>query len=76
MEYPNIPRMPLKELKAFKRVSLDINQQKTIQFSIALSELKKWNLDKSDWQLYKGDYIINVGSNSEDKKLTSTFHLN
>lgn len=76
IKYPNIPRMPLKELKAFKRVSLDINQQKTIEFSIALSELKKWNLDENAWQLYKGDYIINIGSNSEDKKLTSTFHLN
>ncbi|MEP6683612.1 MAG: glycoside hydrolase family 3 C-terminal domain-containing protein [Parafilimonas sp.] len=75
VQYPNIPRMPLKELKAFKRVSLEINQQKTIQFSIALSELKKWNLDKNNWQLYKADYIINVGSNSADGRLTSTLKI-
>lgn len=76
VQYPSMQRMPLKELKAFKKVSLDINQQQTIQFSIAVSELKKWNLDINNWQLNKGDYTINVGSNSADKKLTSTFHLN
>jgi len=73
--YPNMQRMPLKELKAFKKISLDINQQKTIQFSIALSELKKWDLDKNNWQLYKGDYTINVGNNSADKRLTSTVKI-
>ena len=75
VEYPNMQRMPLKELKSFKRVSLDINQQKAIQFSFALSELKKWSLDKNDWQLCKGDYIIYVGSNSADARLTSTIKI-
>ena len=75
IQYPNMPRMPIKELKAFQRVSLNINQQQTIQFSIALAELKKWNLNKDAWQLYSGDYTINIGSNSADARLTSSIKI-
>ena len=74
VQYPNMPRMPIKELKTFQRVSLNINEQKTIQFSIALDEIKKWNLNKDTWQLYKGIYTINIGSNSNDAQLSS--HVN
>ena len=44
--------MPIEELKAFRRISLKINEEGTASFSIALSELKKWDNAKSDWKLY------------------------
>ncbi|MFT4154990.1 glycoside hydrolase family 3 C-terminal domain-containing protein [Parafilimonas sp.] len=70
--YPELPGMPLKELKAFKRVPLAVNEEKTISFSIAVSELKKWDEANNAWNLNKGSYIITVGENADDAKLTSS----
>jgi beta-glucosidase len=75
MHYPQIEGMPIEELKAFKRVSLKKNEESVISFSIALSELKKWDDAKSAWKLYNGDYTIVVGSNSADKRLTAAIKL-
>jgi beta-glucosidase len=75
MQYPQLPGMPLKELKAFKKVSINKNNQALVSFSIPLSELKKWDDEKSGWKLYKGSYTVNIGSNSADIRLTSTVHL-
>jgi beta-glucosidase len=63
--------MPLKELKAFKKINLAVNEEKTMQFTIALSELQKWDDEKSAWKLNKGGYTITVGENAADAKLTS-----
>lgn len=75
IEYPADPAMPLKELKAFKKISLNTKETSVIDFSIPLSELKKWNKQQNNWQLYKGNYSIFVGSNSNDKKIISSLHI-
>ena len=75
IQYPQLQNMPLKELKAFKKVSVDKNDEALVSFSIPLSELKKWDDEKSGWKLYKGNYTINIGSNSADVRLTFTVHL-
>lgn len=72
ISYPQVPRMPIKELKGFKRLYLKINEEGIADFKIALSELQKWNEEKNAWQLYKGDYKINIGNNSVDSALTAT----
>lgn len=75
IEYPQMPAMPLKELKAFKKISLKINEEKEVTFLIPITEMKKWDSEKNDWQLYSGEYKIFIGSNSEDKRLMETFIL-
>ncbi len=75
VEYPDMPAMPVKELKAFKRLSLRINETGEVSFSIPLSELKKWDLKTNDWRLYKGRYKIIIGSNSLDGRLNSELEL-
>jgi beta-glucosidase len=75
IQYPNLERMPLKELKGFKRITLAKGDQQTIQFKIPLQELQKWDLQKHQWKIYPGDYAILVGSNSQDLKLTSTIKI-
>ncbi|SFQ51262.1 glycoside hydrolase family 3 C-terminal domain-containing protein [Parafilimonas terrae] len=71
VSYPQLPGMPLKELKTFKKINLAVNEEKTVQFTIALSELQKWDDEKNAWKLNKGDYTITVGENAADAKLTS-----
>lgn len=75
IQYPAIERMPLKELKSFKRVHLAKGKEKKVRFAIPLSELQKWDLQLHKWVLYPGDYSILTGSNSQDIKLRSTVKI-
>jgi beta-glucosidase len=75
IQYPNLERMPLKELKAFKRISVSKGGEQTVQFKIPLQELQKWDLKKNQWKVYPGDYTILIGSSSQDIKLSSTFKI-
>jgi beta-glucosidase len=75
VHYPRIEGMPIKELKAFKRIPLKINEERVTSFSIALSELKKWDDAKHTWKSYDGDYTITAGSNSADERLTAVINI-
>lgn len=72
IQYPPLERMPLKELKAFKRVSIEKGSEKTVQFSVPVTELQKWDVKEGRWKLYPGTYTIVVGSHSQDSKLSSS----
>jgi beta-glucosidase len=65
--------MPVKELKAFKRVYLSKAGSAVVDFRIPVTELQKWDLQKHQWKLYGGNYTIVVGADSKDEKLTATF---
>jgi beta-glucosidase len=73
IEYPAIQRMPLKELKAFKRISIQKEKEKTVSFSIPATELKKWDLQQHNWKLYAGDYFLCIGKNADDMILKKKF---
>lgn len=73
--YPNMERMPVKELKAFKRVSVKQGGQEVVQLEIPVAELQKWDLTQHAWKIYKGTYQINIGKSSADFVLTRAFNL-
>ncbi len=73
IEYPDIPRMPLQELKAFKKVFIKKSKEETLHFSIPASELKKWDLQQAGWKLYPGDYYVCIGKNANDMILKKKF---
>lgn len=75
IEYPGVERMPIKELKGFKRVSIRKNGSKTVSISIPVSELQKWDLAAGAWKLYPGSYTLNVGNNSANFLLKSAFTI-
>ncbi len=70
VKYPDVERMPLKELKNFKRVFVKQGMQENIQFKVPRHELQKWDLQAQQWKLYPGDYQVLVGNNSRDIKLS------
>ncbi|MGZ3938767.1 MAG: glycoside hydrolase family 3 C-terminal domain-containing protein, partial [Flavisolibacter sp.] len=72
IQYPNLDRMPLKELKAFKRVFVAKGKTQAIQLRIPVQELQKWDLKESQWKLYPGNYTLLIGSSSQDIRLKST----
>jgi len=75
IEYPKIDRMPIKELKGFKRVLVIQGGQQSVTIKIPVAELQKWDLKKNGWQLYPGDYKLVLGSNSQDEKLSYPFQI-
>ncbi len=75
IQYPNEERMPLREMKAFKRLSVQKGNTKQITLAIPVQELKKWNLKEGKWKIYPGKYSINVGANSRDIQLTAAFKV-
>jgi beta-glucosidase len=76
IQYPEMERMPIKELKGFKRVSLKKGNEHLITLEIPIKELRKWDLRKQDWQLYPGKYQLIIGNNAETKLLSSIFNIN
>jgi beta-glucosidase len=72
VEYPTVDRMPLKELKAFKRVHIAAGAEEVVQLHIPVTELQKWDINSRGWKLYPGNYTIFAGGNSTDKKVVAT----
>ena len=64
VEYPGMDRMPLRELKGFRKVFLAKGAGKSTEFRIPVSELKKWDLKERRWKLYPGSYTISIGKNA------------
>lgn len=75
VRYPDLERMPLKELKGFKRIMVKAGGQSTAEIVIPVAELQKWDLKSNRWKLYEGSYQILVGGNSAEAKLQSSFRI-
>jgi beta-glucosidase len=69
IQYPNGERMPIRELKEFKRVTVAKGGDKEVSFRIPVAELQKWDLQFGNWKLYPGEYQLLVGGNSRDVAL-------
>ena len=70
IRYPEKGGMPLRELKAFKRVFVQKGGKQTVEYEIPVAELMKWD---KNWVLYAGNYDIVVGAHSRDARLTHSF---
>lgn len=73
IEYPNLERMPLKELKAFRKIFIPKGEKRDISLTIPVSELQKWDLQSNKWKLYKGKYSVYLGKNASDHYLKQDF---
>lgn len=71
--YPNSERMPLKELKFFKKLDIAKTTTKNTSIAIPVSDLKKWDLKLNKWMLYPGDYKLEIGTNAKEITLSSNF---
>ena len=75
IKYPDLDRMPLKELKVFKRVSVKKGDKQSVTLNIPVTDLKKWDLKNHNWKTYTGTYQLIVGDNTADKKLDAMFSV-
>jgi len=73
--YPKIDRMPLKELKGFKRVSVTKGGERHVVFKIPVKELQKWDMATHGWKVYPGNYKLILGDNAVDEKVSIGFEV-
>ena len=67
-EYASVTR-PVKELKAFKRVSIPAGQTARVEFDITPDMLSLWSGHGGDWVVEPGDFTLMTGSSSADSDL-------
>ena len=70
---PKVDR-PVRELKAFARVSLLPGQTKTVTLTFGPNALAYWDLKNHRWQTDPGAYALDIGDSSRDIRLTGTLH--
>ncbi|MEL7122640.1 MAG: glycoside hydrolase family 3 C-terminal domain-containing protein [Bacteroidota bacterium] len=64
-----------KKLKAFKRINIDGNDSKEVKFSLSADDFSFWNPKSKSWEIEKGEFEIQIGSSSQDIRMTHTIHV-
>ena len=71
--YASVTR-PVKELAGFKRITLEPGEEKTVIFTVAASQSAFLDRDMR-WKIEKGVMEVQVGSSSEDIRLSGTYQI-
>ncbi|MBN2805585.1 MAG: glycoside hydrolase family 3 C-terminal domain-containing protein [Prolixibacteraceae bacterium] len=66
---------PMKELKAFQRVSLQAGESKMLELNIPVSKLRYWNESNQQWESDLCELELMVGTSVSDIKLRKTILL-
>ena len=65
---------PIKELKDFQKIKLEIGETKTVSFIIDNQKLAFYN-EALEFKAEAGNFELMIGSSSEDIRLKSSFEL-
>jgi beta-glucosidase len=66
---------PIKRLRAFKRISLEPGETKTVSFELKNEDFSYWNETKKDWSIEAGEFEIMIGSSSEEANLKTSLSI-
>ena len=66
---------PLKELKAFQRVSLKAGESKPVQIFIPRERFRHWDEIDKGWKIESGKADVYVGSSSQDIRLNGSTNI-
>jgi beta-glucosidase len=67
-------KMPVRQLKAFKRISLKKDETRTVSFALCKKDLSYWN-DQNEFVLDPGEFNLQVGSSSDDIRQEIRFNM-
>jgi beta-glucosidase len=67
--------MPVKELKSFKRLTLDPDQTSAIEFKLSADELYYYNETSNTYEVEPGQYTVRVGNSSDNLLLSGSFEV-
>jgi beta-glucosidase len=72
VSYPrSVVSRPVRELKAFRRVSLARGETTTIELVVPLAELAYWDVTTGGWVVEPATYRLEVGTSSRDLPLVA-----
>ncbi len=66
-----VPR-PLKELRGFRRITLDPGETKTVQLALPARSLAYWDMDRHQWIIEPDQIEISVGGSSVNDDMKTT----
>ena len=66
---------PVKELKGFKKVFLEVGEEKEVEFTLDSRAFAYYNVLVNDWHVESGDFNILVGASSQDIRLEDTVNV-
>ncbi|MBR4969778.1 MAG: glycoside hydrolase family 3 C-terminal domain-containing protein [Alistipes sp.] len=66
---------PVKELKGFEKVHLEVGESAKVKFEISADDLKFFDEAKHDWVAEKGTFTVYIGASSADIRSTAKFEL-
>lgn len=67
-------QMPVRQLKAFKRIFLDIGETKTVSFELCKKDLSYWN-NQNEFVLDYGEFNVQIGASSDDIRQEIVFSV-
>jgi beta-glucosidase len=68
-------KIPINQLKRFRRITLAPGESKTLTFKIPASELSFYDTETNDFKTEPGKWEIQIGSSSKDIRLKKTFTI-
>ncbi|MFF7449271.1 MULTISPECIES: glycoside hydrolase family 3 C-terminal domain-containing protein [unclassified Streptomyces] len=68
-------KQPLKQLKAFQRVTLKPGETRTVKLRVTRKDLAHWDVTRSKWVVEKGTYDVMVGASSADVRARATWRV-
>lgn len=66
---------PLKELKGFEKVLLQPNETRSVKIILSAEDFQYYSERSKKWVFEKGEFIIKVGSSSQDIKMEQKIKL-
>jgi len=68
-------KRPIKELKEFTKVDLNIGESKEVIFNINEKMLSFYDVEQKKWKAEPGKFKVHVGSSSDDIRVSAEFEL-
>jgi beta-glucosidase len=72
LSFPATAGEPPRQLKHFTKVALQPGASKDVAFALTPRDVSIWDVDRSDWALARGKYLVEIGGGSDDIRLQTT----
>jgi beta-glucosidase len=68
-------KVPVKQLKAFQKITLNPGQTRTVRLSVPVEDLAHWDVTRNRWVVESADYDMLVGASSADIRARATVRV-
>ena len=66
---------PKRDLRGFKRITLEPGERRTVRFTLPASSLAYWNTATHAWEVEADSVALEVGASSADIRLRRTIRM-